>query len=369
MKLHLFNEVFIDYHTEMHIPQGSKVIIFSDTYNTDMDTNPNCVSCHDTLDARLDGDTIQDFFTDTIALTGQHIIYANEDDFARIVASWLRSTTNMTADEFGVWLGIYKYNCKTNARRHDILYPAMQNAFADAPVYDLSSVDFNPSFEFLLASAFYNINFSKKSKLVSILTGFIKREYEDFVLDVRRNIDGLILDSALQTQLGASSFNENIDLDNITTQFSGLSVFRAPYWSDDVTIPSQSTAYHPGDFAGGLTKLDLSLASEAELNALLQFTQDYMWVLAGGGDASDQISDELMGKIFGPRGFAYKSCILSNTLTDEQYASAVNEIINESKGLVFMPPQLVDSVLVPLIPFFRSLKTLDLDKLQKYTLK
>ena len=106
MKLHLFNEVFIDYHTEMHIPQGSKVIIFSDTYNTDMDTNPNCVSCHDTLDARLDGDTIQDFFTDTIALTGQHIIYANEDDFARIVASWLRSTTNMTADEFGVWLGI-----------------------------------------------------------------------------------------------------------------------------------------------------------------------------------------------------------------------------------------------------------------------
>ena len=76
-----------------------------------------------------------------------------------------------------------------------------------------------------------------------------------------------------------------------------------------------------------------------------------------------------MGKIFGPRGFAYKSSILTNTLTDAQYTSAVNEIINESKGLVFIPPQLVDSVLVPLIPFFRSLKTLDLDKLQKYTLK
>ena len=363
--LHLFNNVFLDHHRHMSVPRGSKVIIFSDVYNTHMNTNENCLICEDTLDDHLGEGTLESFFTETLARTERIVIYANESDFARIITSWLRSSTNMTAVEFETWLSIFKFNSKTNANHYDSLFTAIQSAWNDAVVYDFSAVDYNPSYEFLIASALHDANFSKKSKLISILADIIKTEYEDFVLEVRRNIDSVILDNTVQEALGATSFISNIDMGTITTNFPRLQIFKAPYWTDEINVPTPA-AY----LTGSSSKLDLSLATQTEINDLLQFTEDFLYTTAGGADAAEALTTEQLGKVFGPRGWAYKDCILSRTLTDEQYNSVLQEMLDESGGLVFYPIELIETVLIQLLPYFRSLKdSNDLTKLQRFTLK
>lgn len=365
--LHLFNKVFLDNHQRMSVPRGSKVIVLSAVHNRDMNVNPNCLHCEDTLDDLLGDNTLEDFFRDTMALTDKVVIYANDTDFARIIASWLRSSTNMTKAEFDIWLNIYKFNCKTNANQYDSQFVAIDAAWDSAPVYDFSDVDFTPSFEFLIASAFHNANFAKKNKLINLLVKFVRKEYEDFVLEVRRNIDSLILDSDVQTRLGATSFISNIDFDSIKTQFPKLQIFKAPYWTEEIDAP-RPTAYLTGSFNEG--KLNLSLASQEDLDALLEFTEDLLYVTAGGADAAAEVSNETLGKVFGPRGWTYKDSILTGTLTDEQYTGLLTEILDEREGLILFPPGLVETVLVQLVPYFRSLKNNnDLTLLQKFTLK
>jgi len=366
--LHLFNNVFLDHHTRISVPRGSKIMVFSDLGNG-IDDNPNCLHNAETLDSFLGDNTVEDFFQDTFALQDKIYIYANEKDFAKIITCWLRSTTNMTRAEFEIWLGIYKFACKARAKHYDLLFTAIHAAWDEAPVYDFSSSNFDPSYEFLIASAFHNSNFSKKAKLIEILTGFVQKEYESFVLDVKRNIDSLILDSDLQTMLGANEYITNVDLDSLATQFPELAVFRESFWQDTVNIQPQ-LAYQSGSFDAGLSKIDLSKASAEELTEVLDFTETYTNRLAGGMDAAEQVSSELLGKIFGPRGFKYKDCILTNTLSDDHYNDILQEILDERLGLVMLPQEDIDTVLVQLLPYFRSLKNNnDLETLQKFTLK
>lgn len=367
--LHLFNKVYIESHQKTSVPRGSKVFVFSETYNTDMADNENCLGCADNLDDYLGENTLESFLRNTMSQKGIIYIYANEADFAQIITSWLRSTTNMTREEFETWLKVYKFNCKTQAKHYDLLFAAIDSAWDSATVYDFSDVDYDPSYEFLLASAFFDINFSKKSKLKEVFVGFIQKEYESFVLDVRRNIDNLILDNDLQQMLGATTLVSDIDLDSIKTQFPALQVFKESFWQEDIDVQSP-LAYKSGCFESRLGKIDLSLASPQELDAILDFTAEYTNILAGGYTASEQVSDDVLGKIFGPNGFRYRSSLLTNTLTEEQYISLVQEILEEIAGLILVPQEEINYVMLQLITYFRSLKnTNNLTKLQKFTLK
>ena len=48
-----------------------------------------------------------------------------------------------------------------------------------------------------------------KAKLKSLLSKFIKREYENVILEIRRHIDQIILDKDIQTLLKLSISNDD----------------------------------------------------------------------------------------------------------------------------------------------------------------
>ena len=105
--LHLFNEVFIEHKDQLWIPTGSRIIVVSSDPAGELETNVNCLNHVATVSDLIgEGRTMQDFVNDTIDLSGKIVIYADPDAFAAILASWLKSTTNMDADAYENWMNI-----------------------------------------------------------------------------------------------------------------------------------------------------------------------------------------------------------------------------------------------------------------------
>lgn len=363
--IHLFNKVFLENHERMSVDQGSRVIIFSDTYNTDMDSNTSCLYCEDTLSDHLGDNSLEDFLRDVMALTGKIVIYANDNDFAQIITSWLKSSTNMTDAEYTTWFNAYKFKCITYSKNWNTLFDALSTAWSAAPVYDFSDVDFMPSYEFLLATAFYNPNFSKKDKLIKLMSMFIKREYEDVILEVRKHIDSLILDKDVQLALDGEEYISDIDLDTIKASLPKLQLYRGPYWREDLDSPT-ATAYRPGTFASGTSKIDISLATSEELTELCEFTEDFLYLATNAPDTSK----EVIASFYESRGWPYKDSVATGVLTDTQYNTALNEILDEKYHLRYVPLDLRESILLHIVSYFKMLKnTNNLEKLQKFTLK
>jgi hypothetical protein len=367
--LHLFNEVFIEQEEKLEVSIGSRVIVISSVYNIDMKGNPKCITCVDTLTELLTDITLEQFFRETMALTGKIVIYANDEAFSQIIASWLKSSTNMSEEQYACFVTMYKFRSTTNGNRWFNLFGLLQTAWDSAPEYNFSDVDFLPSYEFLLATAFLNPNFDKKEKLVYLMTKFIKREYEEVILEVRRHIDSLILDRDLQTFLGASEYIANIDVENIKTQLPQLQLYAEPFWTEEIYSQSPR-AYHPGSFDLGASKIDISLASPADLSALCEFTEDVIYTFHTATPETENFTRSVIVNQFESRGWPYKNSVAYGLLTHEEYLTALGQILAEKYFLIHVPLDLRESIFVQLIPLFKSLKnTNNLEALQKFTLK
>lgn len=368
--LHLFNEVFIEHKPHLWIPTGSCIIVVSGDPAGDLETNENCLNHVATVDELIgDGRTMQDFVNDTMDLTGKIVIYADPEPFAEIVASWLKSTINMDANAYTKWMEIYKFTCITNAKDAPALFTALQNAWDSATAFDYSGKDFIPSYEFLLASAFTDIDFSKKAKLITLLTKFIKREYENVILETRRHIDYNILDKDIQTLIGGTTYTTDISLENIRTTFPELDKFRVAFYRDTANGPTEA-AYRPGTFSVD-SKLDLSRASADELTSLCSFVDSALLAMtkSSHSDLSGLTNDQV-NKIWESRGWTYAESIRTGEITNDEYVAAVNEIVTQTHGLIHVPFDLRESILTTGISYLRTLKVEgNTGELQKYTLK
>jgi len=371
MKLHLFNNVFIDHIDHLWIETGSNIIVVSSNEAGELETNPNCLNYEATVSDLIgDGRTMADFISDTIDLTGKITIYADPDAYAEIVASWLKSTTNMDAGAYTNWMNIFKFASLTSTKDEPELFTALQGAWASATAFDYSSKDFAPSYEFLLASAFADVDFSKKAKLKTLLTKFIKREYENVILETRRHIDYNILDKDIQTLIGGTTYTTDISLENIRTTFPELDKFRSSFYRDESTSGPNESAYHPGTFTVD-SKIDISLTSAAELTSLCSFVDTALLAItrSSHSDLSSLTADQV-SKIWEARGWTYGESIRTGEITNDQYVAAVNEIIAQSHGLIHVPFDLRGSILTTGISYLRTLKVDDnTGELQKYTLK
>lgn len=367
--LHLFNEVFLEHEDRLSVPVGSRVIVISSIYNTDMKINPSCLTCVDTLAELLENNTLEYFFRKTMALKGKIIIYANDEAFSQIIAAWIKSSTHMGTEQYNCYMALYKFRCITNAKRWFTLFDLLPAAWATAPEYNFSDNDFTPSYELLLATAFVDPNFVKKDKLIFLMSKFIKREYEDVILEMRKHIDSLILDKDLQILLGATQYISNIDLETIKIDLPQLQLYREPYWQEDI-YGATAKAYRPGTFAVGDSKIDISLSSPEELTALCEFTEDILYSFMSSSPATQDITKSQAVNFFESRGWTYKNSVAYAVLTETEYLTALDEIQFEKYSLTHVPLDLRESIFLHIIPLFKSLKnTGNIEELQKYTLK
>jgi hypothetical protein len=356
--IHLFNNVFLEQEHMLEV--FSKVVVISSKYNTDMNKNPNCLYCGDTLEDVLGDKTLEQFLREMMGKEEKVVIFANNEAFAKIAAAWLKSSTNMDKAAFETWAGCYKFKCDVYSRPNDQLFELLKATWDSAVAYNFADVDFSPSFEFALASAFADRNFGKKEQFKTLLSKFIKREYEQQILEARKHLDTYILDTDLQTLLGGSGKT----LENFRT-LPRMSIYREPFFRDTIDTVPPNQAYWPGKVG----KLDISKATDAELTELCTLTDDINIAIMNFSVPAG-LSGSVNGELYQSRGWKFITSVKNGVLTDTEYNEALDEILAERIAVIHVPFDLREHILFVFLPLVKSLKQENnLAALEKFTLK
>jgi hypothetical protein len=356
--IHLFNNVFLE--QDIFINQLNKNIVISETYNTqDISASSNALLVSATLEDALDGRSIGEFLKSLMIYGNEKImIYADNTTFAALAASWLKSSTNMDQEALDVFADCYKYKLQVFRKRNDQVVEFLKTVWDTAPVFDFTTDDFMPSFEFCLASGFANRDFNKKEKLKALLSKFIKREYEDLILEARKHLDTYILDQDLQQLLGGSGKT----LQNFR-ELPRMSIYREPFFKDSLDNMPNLNPYQPGENG----KLNISRATDEELAELCQLTDDINMAIMRSAEPSGlsgAVSIQLTPS------WVYASSVKSGLLTDAEYNSVLDEILAEPIAMPRVPFDLRDQIVFVFLPYIKTLKkSNNTSMLEKFTLR
>jgi len=348
--IHLFNNVFLEQDT--YLNTLDTCIVVSKEYGGNVYNTKSIIAAAETLTPQS---VIQLGFTKNEKVT----IYADTFHFAQIATHWLKSTVNFDQDSFDVWVDCYNHTLEMYGKQNTQLAQIMKDSFEDTEEGDYSHIDYMPSYEFLIASVFADSGSSHKSKLKTLMSKMIKREYEDTILECRRHIDILILDNDLQELLGGSGKT----IKNYK-ELPGMKPFVNNCWNNRKSIEI-GKAY----VGGAGSKLDISNGTEKEVKELVDIVQKVTSAIYGdmafnqsGTGIQSPISSEMM--------FKYLDSVYKGELTDEEFESALQEILDEKIALIYLPFTLGGSIVLPFVTYIRSLKQEDeLDKLAKFTIK
>ena len=402
--LHLFDDVFLQ--QDKYINNFNYRVVISKEYATDdlKDTSvyPKTLNVGKTWNEALGDISFSDFIRNLYSIKGEKIvIYADEENFSKIIVSWLKSTTNMDNDSFGIFADCYGHKMQVHSNPCDSLISRMKflwNLWGEtAGASDFSDLDFSPSIEFMLASAMYDRNFSKKEKLKKIFAHFIKRSYELYILEVRKHIDTYILDTDAQRILGGHSKTINNYL-----ELPKMSVYKAPYFQNLDGAPYYKS-YQPGKDS----KLDLSLISDEDIENLCNVTNEFAVSIMGfcnsggmSGTTNAKFSDipfeKMMTNIitwpvwmseetktlilkdlmaaghFGDPNynFTYMDSVRKGILSEEDYNSVLEDNLKEKIAMIHIPQDLTEQILFVFLPYIKSLAQEGMrEKLFKFTLK
>jgi hypothetical protein len=356
--IHLFNNVFLE--QSYHIDYMSRFILISNYADNTVELNDNCIKAGKTLEEVLGEDSLEDFIKQVLSMEGKVVVYCDNEPFSEIATSWIKSTTNMDQDAFDSWVSCYQFKSEVYSRPNNQLMELMKASWEDAEEYDFSKEDFSPSFEFALASALHDRDFKYKDKFKVLLSKFIKREYEQQILEARKHLDTYILDADLQKLLGGSGKT----LEDFR-ELPRMSIYREPFFRDTIDNVPPNQAYWPGK----VSKLDVSKGTAEEIAELCELSDEIniaimnMSVPAG-------MSGSVNGELYQSRGWEYMSSVREGVLTDDEYNKALDEILAEKIAMVHVPFDLREHILFVFLPLVKSLKQEnDLERLEKYTLK
>ena len=394
--LHLFDNKFLQ--LDKYINTFSYRVVISKQYGTDDLKNtslyPKTLNTGKSFeDALGEGNDIDFLIRTLFNFEEKVVIFADIKNYSKIITTWLKSTTNMDKETFDYYTDCLCHTfCKFyNDPSFESLAYQMKDDWMDCPELDFSDLDFMPSIEFMFASAFFDVNFNKKIKLQSQLAKFIKRQYEYHILEIRKYIDRYILDADMQEILGGrnKTINNYHELDR-------MSIYRLPFFKGDI-ISFVGQGYLPGS----ISKLDLSLTTDKEVEELCRVTDDvassYMGVSNTSGSStfrSDHmpslfkrdlrwplwVSEETKQSILKDmsnyssdsipscNNWKYMSAAKKGMLSDDEYITIIDEILDEPIGMPYI--NMEETIILTLVIYFKSLKqTKDNDRLRKFTLK
>ena len=398
--LHLFDDVFLQ--QDKHIDTFNYRVVISEKYGTDDLKNtsvyPKTLKTGKTWIEALGNITFSNFIRDLYDIKEEKIvIFADEENFSKIIVSWLKSTTNMDKDSFETFADCYGHKMQVYSNPCDSLISRIKSLWDTAEAYDFSDLNFSPSIEFMLATAFYDRNFSKKEKLKKLFAHFIKRTYEGYILEVRRHIDTYILDSDAQRILGGHSktIRNYLELDK-------MSVYKSPYFKN-VSNKPYSESYQPGKNS----KLDLSLLGDENIKNLCNVTEEFAISIMGfsypaglSGVSNVNFSNVPFAKMMTDAGiwpawmseetkaliikdlinaghvpnpshtFKYMDSVKKGILSEEDYNTVLDDNLKEKIAMIYIPFDLGQQILFVFLPYIKSLAQEGMrEKLFKFTLK
>lgn len=354
--IHLFNNVFLEQDTLVNAQH--KHVIISSTYATpDTALLATSLASGTTLEVVLAGKTLEEFLKSLMVYGEEKVmIFADNAAFAAVAASWLKSSTNMDQEAFNTIVDCYKHKYDVLGRPDEQLSEVMKAAWPTAIEGNYSAEQFKPSFEFSLASAFVNREFSKKSQLKNLLSLFIKREYEHLILEARQHLDTYILDRDLQALLGGS----NKTIQNFR-ELPRMSIYREPFYKEALTQSGQ--AY----LTGWYSKLDISNGTSAEITELCTLTDDINMAVMNNSSPAG-LSGTANSR--STPGWEYMVSVRNGTITDTEYNNILDEMLAEKIAMIHVPYELQEQILFVFLPYIKSLKQdNNMSLLQKFTLK
>jgi len=394
--LHLFDNKFLQ--LDKYINTFDYRIVISEEYATDdlkdASVYPKTLNVGKNFEDALGEGTDVDFLIRMLFdFKTKVVIFADIKTYAKIITTWLKSTTNMDKEAFDIYADCFAH--KESKLYNDVLFnnisTIMKSEWENFPQFDFSDLDYMPSIEFLFASAFHDINFNKKVKFQTQLARFIKRQYEFHILEARNYIDTYILDADMQEILGGR--NKTI---NNYYELTRMSIYRQPFFKEDI-ISFPGHGYLPGSNS----KLDLSLTTDEEVEELCRVTDDvalsYLGISNTSGSSnfrsdhmpflfnrdlrwprwlSEETKQSILKDIFNYpiplsasyNTWKYMSAAKRGMLLDDEYITIIDEILDETIGMPYVTIE--ETVILTLVVYFKSLKqTNNNDKLGKFTLK
>jgi len=394
--LHLFDNKFLQ--LDKYINTFDYRIVISEEYATDdlkdASVYPKTLNVGKNFEDALGEGTDVDFLIRMLFdFKTKVVIFADIKTYAKIITTWLKSTTNMDKEAFDIYADCFAH--KESKLYNDVLFnnisTIMKSEWENSPQFDFSDLDYMPSIEFLFASAFHDINFNKKVKFQTQLARFIKRQYEFHILEARNYIDTYILDADMQEILGGR--NKTI---NNYYELTRMSIYRQPFFKEDI-ISFPGHGYLPGSNS----KLDLSLTTDEEVEELCRVTDDvalsYLGISNTSGSSnfrsdhmpflfnrdlrwprwlSEETKQSILKDIFNYpiplsasyNTWKYMSAAKRGMLLDDEYITIIDEILDETIGMPYVTIE--ETVILTLVVYFKSLKqTNNNDKLGKFTLK
>jgi len=401
--LHLFNSIFLQHDRLLDLTLPS--ILISKEYATSELIDFQHLEGYaytlrgvgKTWNDALGDITFSEFIRNLYTKEEKIIIYADDENFSKIFVSWLKSTTNMDKDSFEIFADCYGHKMKVYSNPCDALVSHIKSLWDTAEVYDFSDLDFSPSIEFMLPTAFYDRNFSKKDKLKKIFAQFIKRSYELYILEVRKHIDTYILDADTQKILGGHSKTINNYL-----ELPKMSVYKTPYFQNLDGAPYYKS-YQPGKDS----KLDLSLISDEDVENLCNVTNEFAVSIMGFCDPGGlsgisnanfstipfekMTTDNMTWPVWMteetktliikdlknadhfnvPRNnLEYMDSVRKGILSEEEYNKVLEDNLKEKIAMIYIPYDLREEILFVFLPYIKSLAQQGMrQKLFKFTLK
>jgi hypothetical protein len=341
--LHLFDKVYIDDARYIDCAYWGAVIYEGAADIQSTDPSYNLWRGNNLADA-LGDSTFLEKMQEIAALDKKFVIYADHSAFAEIVATWLKSITNMDQAAYDKFIDLYCYKrIRTGAENVELLRTALKGAWADAVAQDLSSLNVSNSIEFLFPSVLHDANHTKRSDFKTLMNDFVKRTYEDYILEGKWFIDINFMRDDVQTNLGLADGAALKDETNYH-DLPNLAVFKNAWFNNSGSkIPGQNA------------KVNLTDIPSSDLAAVKTVIDK---------------AHTMMGDVSVEDDWAYLTSAAGAGITDDEFNTILATLISNQYRIPYIPWPNEDSIIFEFLSYVRTLKaTNDTATLQKFTLK
>ena len=352
--LHLFNRVYLDtpdvlYNTKI----GAAYFDWSHTIKEDLKPDDQFIApAFDFADA-------ENLFLNMLLADDKRAIHADIESLAKIAATWYKSTTNMTADDWAVYAGCIVKHRELYNESCEGMKEFLLQYWDEAPELDLTSYEFTPSIEFMVASHVSG-NKQYESNLKKTFATFMRREIEDGLMSLMQHMELNILDDELQKILGNTG-----DLLDVS-DYSSLKFFKEIFESS--TYKSSERVTKSPYLAGSAGKFTLDGLSYTQAKKVVDAAVDVCARLENTGSAQSStamfrsISDEL----------PYLNSIVKGELTTTQLNRAIKEFLECKTDATHVSSTDIGrmgKINTIFISYCRTLYRTDSEKLSNYSLK
>lgn len=358
--VHLFDKVYLAH--DNFIEGGFYIHISKFAYGElgAQNGDPNAMLFGSTVQDALGDKTLLDLFRILSNVNKKFYIYADKEAFATILATWLKSSTNMDDIAFNKYIDMYLYKYNTYyGKTNDNFKELLQAAWTNAVSYDVSSgVSRNRSYEFLLASALLDRNFAYKDSFKAVLLHFYKREYEHILLELKRDVDTLMFSDTIR-----SIFGDEIDTpEELKASEKYNELFNRPMWKEFIPYDMvDNTGYLPGTNS----IVDITKATVRDLENMFDL---YVRIKTSHSIASIFPIDIV--DIGAKKEELINICkeIIIGKMSDELYNNTLDNIVTEDL-LMNTPYDLFQTILTLLVSHIKKLHKQNDPRLFYYTLK